>query len=241
MKTKYEFEREVGQVAGGNIKSNTVQAHVDLHIHHGVDPTPVSDRQRNAIARKAFEIESKTGTDKLMVYRRLMSVFNFESVETLPREKYARVMSYLDGWLRNGMAGQASAARQPQRPASHGLDAPRYRQAPAPAPAAMVAELRQPMFIQSSVLNPGAKKLPWRAVLAGALALSGLVAGAYAMGGRLVAPEPVAMPTVPRVLQCEYGGARYTVGSIVMQAGTRQQCVAAGEHAAWEQVPGHRR
>jgi hypothetical protein len=241
MRTKYEFEREVGQVAGGNIKSNTVQAHVDLHIHHGVDPTPVSDRQRNAIARKAFEIESKTGTDKLMVYRRLMSVFNFESMDTLPREKYARVMSYLDGWLRNGMAGQTAAPRQPQRPAGQGLDAPGVRRAPAPT--SMVAELRQPMFIQSSMLNPGAKKLPWRVVCAGVLALAGLAVGAYAMGGRLLAPTlaPVVAPVAPRALQCEYGGARYTIGSIVMQAGMRQQCVAAGEHAAWEQAPSHRR
>ncbi|MCS6473385.1 hypothetical protein NX871_26065 [Burkholderia thailandensis] len=110
-----KFSGDIGQVAGGDVKSNSAQTNVNLHFH-GSDlksavPKFISDRQRNAIARKAFEIQAKTGTDKLMVYRRLMTVFDFERMDEMPRNVYERVIKYLDSWIRNGTLGQTEPVR----------------------------------------------------------------------------------------------------------------------------------
>ncbi len=96
-----------------------------MYIHNEPKPRYISDRQRSAIARKAYQIRAKTQTDKLMVYRRLMTVFKFPNMDEMPRDVFQRAISYLEGWLRNGTTEQAAAKATPQN-SVHAADAPRH-------------------------------------------------------------------------------------------------------------------
>src|SRR5690348_12784526 len=97
-----KFTGNIGQVAGRDVKTNSAQSNVSVHIHNEPKIRYISDRQRSAIARKAYQIQATTQTDKLMVYRRLMTVFKFPNMDEMPRDVYQRAMSYLEVWLRNG-------------------------------------------------------------------------------------------------------------------------------------------
>ncbi|WP_334070398.1 alpha/beta hydrolase [Burkholderia cepacia] len=256
-----KFSGDVGQVAGGDVKSNSAQTNVNVHFHGG-DSKPavtkfISDRQRNAIARKAFEIEEKTGTDKLMVYRRLMTVFDFERMDEMPRAAYERAIKYLDGWIRRGTLGQT-----PDGPTQPEVKAPTLTASPSTAriePAAerptsqIVAEtlpeparaaepalapVREPAPVAASApVQQERRRSPWVAV---SIVAAMLVAAAL----YVVVPHhevPAQLQAVEPSQHCEYGGNRYSPGGVVMQAGIRQQCVADGERGArWERAPGGR-
>ncbi|AKA61159.1 phage-encoded membrane protein [Burkholderia cenocepacia] len=248
-----KFSGDVGQVAGGDVKSNNAQANVNFHFH-SEKPAPVatkfiSDRQRNAIARKAFEIEEKTGTDKLMVYRRLMTVFDFERMDEMPRNVYERAIKYLDGWIRNGTLAQTPTvpaqqeAKEPE-PAALQPVAPSDLPAENPAPAAVAA----PAPVPSSFFSPGpgpasaypqSKRSPWLAVVVAVTASGAIAAALYAAMHRNDAPAQALETEPPR--HCEYGGERYSPGSVVMQAGVRRQCVAVEGGAAWQKADPARR
>ncbi|WP_269503752.1 alpha/beta hydrolase [Burkholderia sp. IMCC1007] len=244
-----KFSGDVGQVAGGDVKSNSAQTNVNLHFH-GSDSKPIvtkfiSERQRNAIARKAFEIAAKTGTDKLMVYRRLMTVFNFERMDEMPRNVYERAIKYLDTWIRNGTLGQAlgvtakqeakesEPAAQPPVVASE-LSIPSVVTAmtPVPTPSPSPAPARAPAHQQS-------KRTPLLAVSIAATAAAVVAAVLYVEAHRPDTPAQTQAAEPPQ--HCEYGGDRYSPGGVVMQAGIRQQCVTDGERGArWERAPSGR-
>ncbi|VWD07550.1 phage-encoded membrane protein [Burkholderia aenigmatica] len=248
-----KFSGDVGQVAGGDVKSNSAQTNVNLHFHSS-EPKPVetkfiSDKQRNSIARKAYEIEAKTGTDKLMVYRRLMSVFDFKRMNEMPCNVYERAIKYLDSWIRNGTLGQApsapaqqeakvpeTAASQPvvpsELPANRTVPPAVAATAPAFAPSPSPVPAPAPVHQQS-------KRSPWLAVAVAATAAGSIAAALYVVAPR---PEMRAQTLAIELPQhCEYGGNRYSPGGVVMQAGIRQQCVTDGERGArWERAPGSR-
>lgn len=217
MKTSYEFKREVGQVAGGDIQSNTAQAHVDLHIHHSTNVTFITERQRSAINRKAYQIEVRTGTDKLMVYRRLMSVFGFARMDSLPRDEYARVMSYLDAWLRSGTAPLLSgnvARNTGQRSRAASAAGPKALRALGCQGGARCAE-------PAAKFATGRTRTSWRTVVASTAAAVAIGSGLYfALEQRAVANAGASA----QAQHCEYDGTRYSIGSVVLQAGARQRC-----------------
>ncbi|MBY8609955.1 alpha/beta hydrolase [Burkholderia arboris] len=249
-----KFSGDVGQVAGGDVKSNSAQTNVNVHFHGGQSKPVVtkfiSDKQRNAIARKAFEIQAKTGTDKLMVYRRLMSVFDFERMDEMPRSVYERATKYLDGWIRRGTLGQT-----PDTPAQPEVTAPALTATPPIIRNEALAERPIPPIVSATPVEPALaaesapatasapaqlerKRLLWVAV---SIAAAVMVAASFYVvaSGREV---PAQLPAVELPQHCEYGGDRYSPGGVVMQAGIRQQCVADGERGArWERAPGGRR
>ncbi|MGI4816360.1 MAG: alpha/beta hydrolase [Janthinobacterium lividum] len=232
MKTKYQFERDVGQVAGGDIKTNTTRAHVYLHIHHGSDVSPITERQRNAITRKAVQIEAETGTEKQMVYRRLMNVFGCSNVETLPRGMYARVVSYLDGWLRYGSATPPPTASRVRGAARAGSTADLIAsRSSATAPSDREGETA---VMQASSVGdaPHSKSNATRILLAvGAI---GTIVAASSVATKWA--SHAAELSAHHVAQCEYGGERYSAGSVLMQAGLRQQCAVATGIATWQPI-----
>jgi len=248
-----KFSGDVGQVAGGDVKSNSAQTNVNVHFHSGESKPVVtqfiSDKQRNAIARKAFEIEEKTGTDKLMVYRRLMTVFDFERMDEMPRNVYERAIKYLDGWIRRGTLSQA-----PDVPAQQEVKASTLTAAPSdirnessveqPTPSVVAATPPEPAPVSQPASAPASasasqqrKRSPWLAV---SIAATVIVAAVL----YVVAPRPEVLGQTQAVeppQHCEYGGNRYSPGGVVMQAGIRQQCAIDGERGArWERAPGGR-
>ncbi|EKS9886521.1 alpha/beta hydrolase [Burkholderia pyrrocinia] len=248
-----KFSGDVGQVAGGDVKSNSAQTNVNVHFHGGESKPVVtkfiSDKQRNAIARKAFEIQAKTGTDKLMVYRRLMSVFDFERMDEMPRHVYERAIKYLDGWIRRGTLGQT-----PETPAQPQVTAPVLTAAPStvrneflaeqPSPSIVAAPLEptpaaEPVPVTASApVQQERKRLPWVAAVLIAAAVM-VAAALYVVASRRDVPAQFQAVELPQ--HCEYGGNRYSPGGVVMQAGIRQQCVTDGVRGArWERAPGGR-
>ncbi|MBN3506499.1 alpha/beta hydrolase [Burkholderia cenocepacia] len=248
-----KFSGDVGQVAAGDVKSSSAQTNVNVHFHGG-DSKPlvtkfISDKQRNAIARKAFEIQAKTGTDKLMVYRRLMSVFDFERMDEMPRHAYERAIKYLDGWIRRGTLGQT-----PDTPAQPEVTAPVSTAVPPTVRNESLAERPSPPIVAATPVRPTPavepasvtasapvqqkrKRLPRVAVsIAAALMVA---ASLYVVASRRDVPAQLQTVELPQ--HCEYGGSRYSPGGVVMQAGIRQQCVTDGERGArWERTPGGR-
>lgn len=238
-----KFSGEVGQVAGRDVKNSGAQASVNIHLHNGVESKRyISDRQRRAIGAKVFELEAKTGVEKLMVYRRLMTRFKFRSMDEMPRELFERVMRYLDGWIRNGTAEQG-ASSFPQREIKE--------QAPAPEPQATSTEPRiehvAPAILAATVpvststqsgIAPAQTQKRQRSrhvVASAAVAAVAIVVVSYVTVNRPDAPTVSQMAAPP--LHCEYGGHRYTVGSIVRQEGLRQRCETTAERvAAWQPV-----
>ncbi|AOJ11686.1 hypothetical protein [Burkholderia mayonis] len=235
-----KFSGDVGQVAGHDVKSNSAQASVNLHFHSGeskpVVTKVISDRQRNVIARKAFEIQGKTGTDKLMVYRRLMTVFNFKKMDDMPRDVYERALKYLDGWIRNGTMLQVPVALK-----QTDVTSPSSIETSKPSIPAVQRTPRHPLDVVASAMPPTAShptsKRQWtRYGVTAPICLGLLVLAAifYFEIGRRPATEQVAA-TEATPLHCEYGGSRYTVGSIVMQAGKRARCIeAVGHGVEWQ-------
>ncbi|MFP3507210.1 alpha/beta hydrolase [Burkholderia sp. SIMBA_062] len=263
-----KFSGDVGQVAGGDVKSNSAQTNVNVHFH-GSESKPlvpkfISDKQRNAIARKAFEIEEKTGTDKLMVYRRLMTVFDFERMDEMPRNVYERAIKYLDGWIRNGTLGQAPTAPghredKAATAASSQSVVPSESRQELPVPPAVTASARAPepsrvdvaAQAPTSALAPSPAPRPapvptqqqhrwvWPAVSIVATAAAVIAAVQYV--GAHQPNTPSQAQAAEPAQHCEYGGDRYSPGSVVMQAGVRRQCVAVEGGAAWQKADATRR
>ncbi|CAE6784438.1 hypothetical protein R69658_04227 [Paraburkholderia aspalathi] len=239
-----KFNGNIGQVAGRDVKTNSAQSNVSVHIHNEPKQRYISDRQRCAIARKAYQIQAKTQTDKLMVYRRLMTVFKFPNMDEMPRDVYSRAMSYLEVWLRNGTTEPASvnstsrnqvrAAEMPRHDATEGASNTVAPEKP--------VVLDPPIFAQTAatIASAPAKRTPWRAVAVACGAIAALAAMTYVVVERLTASAQ--LPAAPVAAQCEYGGHRYSIGSVVLQAGLRQQCATTGENAAtWEKLSTGRR
>jgi hypothetical protein len=246
-----KFDGEIGQVAGGDVKSNSAQTSVNVHFHGGepnaVTTKFITDKQRAAIARRAFEIEAKTGTDKLMVYRRLKTVFGFEFIEQMPRSTYERAIKYLDSWIRNGNLGYPPDPSGEQKVKHTASPAPTpRREAPAPRPQFSASSVAMASAPVTSPVSPALMQQNGKPSRRGAVALAGVAAivaaaGAYVYADRhrVHVPQQVQAAEPP---QCEYGGNRYSLGGVVMQAGIRQECVADGEHGArWERASGRRR
>lgn len=240
-----KFSGDVGQVAGHDVKSNSAQSNVNFHFHGG-EAKPVvtrfiSDRQRNVIARKAFEIQGRTGTDKLMVYRRLMTVFDFERMDEMPRNVYGRAIKYLDSWIRNGTLGQAPAAPVQQdvkepTPAETQPIVPSASQEERPALEVVATPLADPEPVPAQ--HQG-WKLPRAVVSVAVTAAIVGVAVLYFAAYRPDAPAPTQAAGTP--LHCEYAGSRYSLGSVVMQAGVRRQCASVADGAAWQKADAARR
>ncbi|WJF89459.1 alpha/beta hydrolase [Paraburkholderia bonniea] len=228
-----KFSGDIGQVAGRNVWSNSIQSTVSVHIHDGAKARYVTERQRAAIARLVFKIEAKTYTDKLMVYRRLMNEFGFPSMDTLPRGKYTHIIFYLDNWLRTGEA--------PQR-ISDPVFAARVRPESCPNNNARLArsntkQLREPAFAQALPVQSAmlARKISWRIVVVVGGAIAVATTSTYIAIGQSRAMALAAVVTHAPL--CEYGGSQYSIGSVVMQAGVRQRCdVAGNQYVVWQQA-----
>jgi hypothetical protein len=230
MTNKSEFKREVGQVVGGDAQSNTAQAHIDLHVHQSASAAPISERQRHALARKIFEIHEKTGIDTLMVYRRIMSRFDFESMDVMPSRTFSKAMSYLDGWLRNGTAAPPDRATPPstlknrkqeeispkRSSAFHGVQ---------PATSAPCEPIVTPTRAMAAPMG----RFSLLSFVAGIMVMAIGVAGYATMHGPAVAVAGV------ESARCEYDGHPYSVGSVLTQAGMKEVCVASQANtAAWK-------
>ncbi|MBU9247003.1 alpha/beta hydrolase [Burkholderia multivorans] len=239
-----KFGGEIGQVAGGDVKSNSAQTSVNVHFHGGepkADATKfITDKQRAAIARRAFEIEAKTGTDKLMVYRRLKTVFGFEFIEQMPRSTYERAIKYLDSWIRNGNLGHPPAPSGQQKIKHPTSPAPTVHcESPVPQPQTSVPIAVTPA-LAASAMSPALVQQNGKRPRRGAMALA-VIAVIVAAAGAYFYVERHRTDVVERVqaaepVHCEYGGDRYSPGSIVMQVGVRRQCVAADGVAAWQKA-----
>lgn len=232
-----KFNGSIGQVAGRDVKTNSAQSNVSVHIHNEPKPSYISDRQRSAIARKAYQIQAKTQTDKLMVYRRLMTVFKFPNMDEMPRDVYQRAMSYLEVWLRNGTTEPASI-KASSRTSGHATDTS-YRDVMEGASHAVTSTkpvVANPhVFAQAAAPDAPARRAPWRAVAVACGVIAALSAGAYVVVDLSTASAQ--LPAAPVAAQCEYGGHHYSIGSVVLQAGLRQQCVIRDDNAAtWEPV-----
>ncbi|SDQ72895.1 hypothetical protein [Paraburkholderia tuberum] len=236
-----KFNGNIGQVAGRHVKTNSAQSNVSVHIHNEPKPSYISDRQRSAIARKAYQIQAKTQTDKLMVYRRLMTVFKFPNMDEMPRDVYQRAMSYLEVWLRNGTTEPASARATSRNPV-HAADTSRHdaiegaSNALAPVKPVVVDP---PILAQTAatIAQAPGKQTPWRAVAVACGVIAALAAVTH-----VVVERSAASAQLPAAPQCEYGGHHYSIGSVVLQAGLRQQCVTTGENGAtWEKLSAGRR
>ncbi|MBU9520251.1 alpha/beta hydrolase [Burkholderia multivorans] len=239
-----KFDGEIGQVAGGDVKSNSAQTSVNVHFHGGESNAEatkfITDKQRAAIARRAFEIEAKTGTDKLMVYRRLKTVFGFEFIEQMPRSTYERAIKYLDSWIRNGNLGHPPDPSNQQKAKHTSSSGPTvHRDSPVTQPQAACPIAVAPTPTASAMsFVPVQQNGSWqrrRAIALLVIAAASAAVGAYFyfetrradVDERVQAAEP---------LRCEYGGDRYSPGSIIMQAGVRRQCVTADGAAAWQKA-----
>ncbi|UEP52050.1 alpha/beta hydrolase [Burkholderia ambifaria] len=237
-----KFSGEVGQVAGRDVKNSGAQASVSIHLHNGEGAKRcISDRQRRAIGAKVFELEAKTGVEKLIVYRRLMTRFKFQTMDEMPRDLFERVMRYLDGWIRNGSAEQVSPApAQPEvkepTPATPQPIALAESPADPPAPQVVAATTAKAEPVPAQQQKA---RLPWLAVSIAVVATAGVAAALYTVTHRPdESAQDQAAVTSPH---CEYGGNRYSLGSVVMQAGVRRQCAAVDDGAAWERVDTSRR
>ncbi|AXE93982.1 alpha/beta hydrolase [Paraburkholderia terricola] len=240
-----KFTGDIGQVAGRDVKSNSAQSSVNVHIHNGPKTKYISDRQRRAIAHKVYQIEAKTGTDKLMVYRRLMAVFKFSSMDEMPHDLYERATSYLNTWLRNGTTDQPSVKAKTQRPAqstetrTHDVTE-NVTAAAAPDRSSLSHQPESLGPMLTGTMAPEKPTPPWRAVVVACGAVAAVAAVTYIVVVRSAASaRPSAAPVVA---ECEYGGHHYSIGSVVLQAGLRQQCVTTDENAAtWEKLGAGRR
>lgn len=174
MRTDYEFKKEVGQVVGGDSKTNSAQTRVDLHMH-------------------------------------------------------------LEGWLRHE-AGDRTSGTIPVRPTnSSSCHTGSYGEFGANS--AMCVNAR-PDYMPTSA--PLASHRPWAVSRSAFLCLVAFGAcvgavgvSAYAVAKSATSPQP--HPSMAQAMNCEYGGNRYSVGSVVMQADVRRLCVTAGpSRAAWQ-------
>ncbi|KWE66099.1 hypothetical protein WL77_14980 [Burkholderia ubonensis] len=249
-----KFSGEVGQVAGRDVKTSNAQASVNIHLHGELAAKRhISVKQRRAIGAKVYELEAKTGVEKLMVYRRLMAVFDFPNMEQMPRDVFDRAMRYLDSWVRSGTTGptpstdtqpeskervaQSSvprAANEPKQPqpimndvASAVIAIPTEQVVSAPPPAAPVASAKE------------RKSLSWL-VVSGVFVCAAV--GATLLYGVTSRPTEGTQAAASNMSShCEYAGSRYSVGSVVMQAGVRQQCTSTGDGIEWQKVEPSRR
>ncbi|WP_153075768.1 alpha/beta hydrolase [Paraburkholderia bonniea] len=235
-----KFSGDIGQVAGRDVQSNNAQSTVSVHIHDGAKTRYITERQRKEIARKAFQIEAKTGVNKLMVYRRLLHVFNFSSMDTLPRDQYSRVTAYLDGWLRN-----RDIARPPDTPTRPAQTRPELQSGRG---AGLIRPNAEKLHESASTQTPSARsalparKIPWRIVVAAGGVIAVATTAAYIAIGRPQATATASESVANHAPLCEYGGSHYSVGSFVMQAGVRQQCVSNTERIAeWQPINKNRR
>jgi hypothetical protein len=235
MKTQHELNKEVALAGGGDFTMTSAQAQVDLHIHHAAAAEYISQRQRKALARKAFNIQAKTGTDKLKIYRRLMSVFDFRSVDVLPQAKYSRVMAYLDAWLKSGTESQVPASRSFESPvkvvspesASDSTNHIVIETKSELIEPTLPARVMPPMKAMVSV------SLMHRLVFAGAALLAVVAIASYAAGPGQSFWLPFGLTF--GAAKCQYAGHRYSIGSVMIQAGRGRQCVAAiDDSATWE-------
>lgn len=149
----------------------------------------------------------------------------------MPRDLLDRVTRYLDGCMPDGAADQAAPASD--RPVVQ-VPIPATSQTPAsagnPAPQVDATRLEKPV-------PPRWQKRPlsWLAVSIAVAAAAAVASTLYAM---VLRPGVSARnQTVGAPSHCEYGSSRYTVGSIVMQAGRRAQCTETGERGVtWQQL-----
>ncbi|MDY7792179.1 alpha/beta hydrolase [Burkholderia ubonensis] len=250
-----KFSGEVGQVAGRDVKTSNAQANVSIHLHGEIAAKQhISVKQRRAIGAKVYELEAKTGVEKLMVYRRLMAVFDFPNMEQMPRDVFDRAMRYLDSWVRNGTTGPTpstdtqpeSKERLAQSSVPHVVSEPKQPRTVTNdvAPAAIAAFTEQVVSAPPSAAPVTSAKerkpLSW-------LAVSGVFVGAAVAAtllyGITIRPTEVTQVAVSNTsAHCEYAGSRYSVGSVVMQAGVRQQCASTGDGIEWQRIePSHRR
>lgn len=236
-----KFTGEVGQVAGRDVKSSNAQANVNIHLHNGTESKQyISDRQRRAIAAKVFELEERTGVEKLIVYRRLMTRFKFQSMDELPRDVFERVMRYLDGWLRNGTADQAAVP--PAQTEGGESTVAASSSMPQPSQQLSFAAAEPSAAHAVLALSPRhTKQTLWLPILLAVTASIGVFAMVAAVAHR--PSHDTQLQKVGPSPHCEYAGDRYTIGSIVRQEGLRQRCEATGNNPAeWQPLaPGSRR
>lgn len=234
-----KFSGGVGQVAGRDVKNSNSQANVSIHLHNGENAKRyISDRQRRAIGAKVFELEAKTGVEKLIVYRRLMTRFKFQSMDEMPRDMFERVMRYLDGWIRNGTTEQLPTPATVAAPIRRVIE----ERIPDSMPQATSAE--PSIMPKESAFSPASpspaalpenqpNRFPWLTVCLAAIAITAIAGTLYVVMNRTT--DYALNQSADASRHCEYGGTRYTVGSIVRQDGLRQRCEATPGHAAaWQ-------
>ncbi|MDR6500225.1 hypothetical protein J2785_003381 [Burkholderia ambifaria] len=236
---KQNFSGDIGQVAGRDVNATSTLSNFNLYFHNVRDVRYISERQRNAIARRALNIQVKTGTDKLIVYRRLMTVFNVPNMDEIPTAIYKRVISYLNAWLKNGWTDETAGARPRSSASSHDRQSCRTEVAPelatfsTPAPAFHTSPSTSQQPVSTFTHTQDDLSTQWHmltvmlAVVA-ALAVSVCVVVWSSM-------TPGGQPLTAVLLRCEYGGHRYSLGSIVAQAGTLLRCVEVDKYSVtWQ-------
>jgi hypothetical protein len=176
MRTKYEFKKEVGQVVGGDSKTNTAQTHVDLHMH------------LEGWLRHETAIQPSTNA----------SVQSIDSAE-------GRARPYDEAGTNSAMRLAAGQAYGPS--------------------GALVVGPRSAF----------ANNLAFTYVLAVAVCVVAVGAFVYAVVQHKTPPQPHSIAA--EAPNCEYGGDRYSLGSVVMQAGVRRFCVSVDRSGAtWQNV-----
>ncbi|RBL66016.1 alpha/beta hydrolase, partial [Pseudomonas sp. MWU13-2625] len=117
--------------------------------------------------------------------------------------------------------------------------------APARAPESarldVAAQAPDPAPVSSPVPGPASapaqqqrKRWGWPAVSIAATAAMVIAAVQYV--GAHHPDTPAQIQVAEPAHHCEYGGDRYSPGSVVMQAGIRRQCVAVDDGAAWQKA-----
>ncbi|WP_157658576.1 hypothetical protein [Burkholderia ubonensis] len=239
---KQNFRGEIGHVAGRDIKANNSLSNVSLHFHNAQYMQCISNRQRNAIARRALKIQIQTGTDKLIVYQRLMMVFDFHNMAEMPSAIYKRVIAYLDAWLKNGWTDDMAGTAPWRLKSSHDWQVDRTKAASelttisAPAHASQLGLSADRQTTSAVTPTPSGRPMPWhKLAVVSAMTAALVVSVCVVVWGSMV---PGREPFTSVSMQCEYGGYRYSLGSIVPQAGTLLRCVEVGLHSVkWHAMP----
>jgi len=225
MENQYEFKCEVGQVVGGSSHSNTAQTYVDVHVHHRDGMATISKRQRSAIESKVHQIQQKTGIDEQMVYRRLMSWFDFESMDEIPARKFSKVMSYLDHWLVNGTVTSPGidnhrSDQHVRRSKRHSLNLESEHFSEIPA-----------VYTSRESVPPTAPKGAVEAMHKSPWALLGLatlivVILASCVGAVMhILTDKASVSATTEHASCQYGDHLYSIGSVLNQAGVTKTCI----------------
>ncbi|VVE71547.1 hypothetical protein PAN31117_04091 [Pandoraea anapnoica] len=229
------FTGDVGQVAAGNAVSHThgpSQRNV-INIHNGastVPSAPITELQRRAIAAKVFEVSNASDLDTIDIYRIILAEFGAEKIRELPKSEYRAAMELLAQLEKEAGAGPSTETRET-------LTVIEAHPQPVIAPVNSESYQDCPHCVDATArVDHAIRKMKTARTLAGVMTSALLV---VLVGGAVLTytGTPKAKSLVPTPPVCQFGGAAYSIGSVVAAQGSKaRECKpdAKGAGAHWE-------